>query len=115
MLSAADYENEELIRTIGSERYGSNHIDWKKHLSMGYVQEFEVITGDERDAFIKKCILSAKDHWDKEVPNLLDELLRINERLQASKRYTDTRYIISEFMEGNDHKNQVTTLIELIS
>ena len=113
MENIKDYNDRVLIKTIDSERYG-NHIAWKDNLNMSYVSNYTLVVGKERERYIKRNIEDTQWHWEDRIPRLLDDMLKINNSLQHSTKYVDTKNIISEWLEVEDNAKHLGDIINLI-
>ena len=107
-----DFDDNELIRIVDSERYPNNTINFKNNFSLSYVETYEIVTGKERERFIKRSIENTQWHWEDTIPDELDVLLKINDRIQKSTKFIDTEKIIKEWLNVDDNEKRLYELIE---
>lgn len=101
MLQIKDFDNEEIIRTHDSERYG-NHTEFKKHINMGYVHSHTVLKGTEREEYLQKYIKLVEKTWRTNIAEHIETLIKINKELDIAKKYIDVNVVFNRLIEVNE-------------
>ncbi len=116
MITKADFNGEEyeILELVESDRYPVGHIQFKKYLSMGYVQKYNTLTGRRREEFLESYITGVESNAKERVYNALDGLHKVYDELTIFNKTINIDLEIEKFQNDKLNKKMMEKLIKKI-